>query len=293
VKQPIVLLRRLRAAVGAGLKPALTVLLLFNDPVLSVGARAEQNAELRVCLLEDNLPLSSRKENAGFDLDTGKAVAEALQRTFLPVWVPNSTQIQEIEESDFPLRRLGKNDCDAIFSIPGEEAIKDAPKAALGAPYYGAAFEFVSRDGTGPSDLKALQETPVAVQAQTIASFILNARKVKMHTFFSVDAALMGVTKGEAPVAFVWGPLAGWYLRSHPDMKLAFTTGYEPPAVARWNEHVATRQSDVALRAAIDAALGRLVTAGTLKTLAERYGLVLRSPFTATYSAAELQKLKQ
>jgi ABC-type amino acid transport substrate-binding protein len=211
----------------------------------------------------------------------------------VPVWVPNSTQIQEIEESDFPLRRLGKNECDAIFSIPGEEAIKDAPKAALGVPYYGAAFEFVSRDGTGPSDLKALQETPVAVQAQTIASFILNACKVTMHTFFSVDAALMGVTKGETSVAFVWGPLAGWYLRSHPDMKLAFTTGYEPPTVARWNEHVATRQSDTELRAAIDAALGRLVTAGTLKTLAERYGMVLRSPFATTYSAAELQKLKQ
>jgi ABC-type amino acid transport substrate-binding protein len=261
--------------------------------MLGAGARAEQNTELRVCLLEDNLPLSSRKENSGFDLDTGKAVAEALQRTFLPVWVANSTQIQEIEESDFPLRRLSKNECDAIFSIPGEEAIKDASKAALGAPYYGAAFEFVSRDGTGPSDLEALQETPVAVQAQTIASFILNARKVKMHTFFSVDAALRSVTKGEAPVAFVWGPLAGWYLRSHPDMKLAFTTGYEPPAVARWNEHVATRQSDTELRAAIDAALGRLVTDGTLKTLAERYGMVLRSPFATTYSAAELQKLKQ
>jgi ABC-type amino acid transport substrate-binding protein len=289
----MVFLRRLRAAVGGGLKPALIAFLLCNVPGLSAVARAEQNTELRVCLLEDNLPLSSRKENAGFDFDTGKAVAEALQRTFLPVWVPNSTQIQEIEESDFPLRRLGKNECDAIFSIPGEEAMRDAPKAALGAPYYSAAFEFVSREGTGPSDLKALQETPVAVQAQTIASFILNARKVKMHTFFSVDAALMGVSKGEVPVAFVWGPLAGWYLRSHPDMKLAFTTGYEPPAVARWNEHVATRQSDAELRAAIDAALGRLVTTGALKTLAERYGMVLRSPFATTYSAAELQKLKQ
>jgi ABC-type amino acid transport substrate-binding protein len=273
--------------------PALTVLLLINVPGVSAVAQAEQQAELRVCLLEDNLPLSSRKENSGFDLDTGKAVAEALQRTFLPVWVPNSTQIQEIEESDFPLRRLGKNECDAIFSIPGAEALKDAPKAALGAPYYGAAFEFVSLNGAGPSDLKALQDTPVAVQAQTIASFILNARKVKMQTVFSVDAALTSVSKGEAAVAFVWGPIAGWYLRSHPDMKLAFTTGYEPPIAARWNEHVATRQNDTELRTAIDAALGRLVTDGTLKTIAERYGMILRSPFATIYSAAELQKLKQ
>lgn len=284
--------RRLRVALGAGVKPVLTLLLLSTPLALSVDARAEQSAALRVCLLEDNLPLSSRKENSGFDLDTGKAVAEALQRPFVPVWVPNSTQIQEIEESDFPLRRLSKNECDAIFSIPGADALRDGPAAALGAPYYGAAFEFVSPNGTGPADLKALQDMPVAVQAQTIASFILNAHKIKMQTFFSVDAALRGVTQGEAPVAFVWGPTAGWYLRSHPDLTLAFTTGYEPLAVARWNEHVATRQSDGELRTAIDTALGRLVTDGTLKTLAERYGLRWRLPFATTYSAAEFQKLK-
>lgn len=284
--------RRLCVALGAGVRPALTLLLLSHTPAFSAEARDAQNAELRVCLLEDNLPLSSRKENAGFDLDTGKAVAEALQRPFVPVWVPNSTQIQEIEESDFPLRRLSKNECDAIFSIPGADALRDAPTAALGAPYYGAAFEFVSPNGTGPADLKTLQDMPVAVQAQTIASFILNAHKIKMQTFFSVDAALQGVTKGEAPVAFVWGPMAGWYLRSHPDTKLAFTTGYEPPVVARWNQHVATRQSDAELRTAIDTALGRLGTDGTLKTLAERHGLIWRLPFATTYSTAELQKLK-
>jgi ABC-type amino acid transport substrate-binding protein len=253
---------------------------------------AEQPAELRVCLLEDNLPLSSRKENSGFDLDTGKAVAEALQRTFVPVWVPNSTQIQEIEESDFPLHRLTKDACDAIFSVPGEEALRGVPKAALGVPYYGAAFEFVSHGGTGPTNLAALSDTAVAVQAQTIASFILNARKVPMRTFFSVEEALLGVTKGEAEMAFVWGPIAGWYLRSHPEVKLAFTNGYEPLAVARWNEHVATRKNDGDLREAIDATLKQLTTAGTLRTLAERYGIHFHPPFATTYSAAEMQKLK-
>jgi len=278
--------------VGAGFKPALIFLFLFNALGVSSVVLAEQPTELRVCLLEENLPLSSRKENSGFDLDTGKVIAEALRRTFVPVWVPNSTQIQEIEESDFPLRRLTKNACDAIFSVPGEDALKGVPKAALGAPYYGAAFEFVSQGGTGPANLAALKDRPVAVQAQTIASFILNARKVSMRTFFSVEAALIGVTKGEAEIAFVWGPIAGWYLRSHPEVKLSFTNGYEPLAVARWNEHVATRKSDSELREAIDAALNRLATAGTLKTLAERYGMHFRPPFATTYSAAEMQKLK-
>jgi ABC-type amino acid transport substrate-binding protein len=285
-------LRWLFAARGAGVKPALIFFLLLSVAGLRSAVCAEQPAELRVCLLEDNLPLSSRKENSGFDFDTGKAVAEALQRPFVPVWVPNSTQIHEIEESDFPLHRLAKNACDAIFSMPGEEAIKGAPKTALGAPYYGVAFEFVSRDGNGPSDLHALGNQPIAVQGQTVANFVLNARKANMRTFFSVEAALMGVTKGEAAAAFVWGPTAGWYLRSHPEVKLTFTRGYEPPTAARWNQHVATRSSDAELRAAVDAALGRLATAGTLKALAERYGMVFRLPFPTTYSAAELQKLK-
>lgn len=253
---------------------------------------AESPPELRVCFLEDNLPLSSAKERNGFDFETAKAVASALNRTFVPVWSKNFTQIQEIEESDFPTRKLSKNECDAIFSMPGEEAIKDAPKAAVGAPYYGAAFELITHEGAAQTNLNTLGDATVAVQAQTIANFVLSARKTKMRTFFSVPSALEGVTKGEAPFALLWGPLAGWHLRNHPDTKLTVAAGYEPPAVVCWNEHVATRKTDTELRTQIDAALAKLADDGTLKTLMERYGIPIHKPFTATYSLAEMQKLK-
>jgi polar amino acid transport system substrate-binding protein len=259
---------------------------------LSSVVHAESQAEFRACLLEDNLPLSSAKENNGFDFETAKAVASALNRAFVPVWAKNFTQIQEIEESDFPTRKLSKNECDAIFSMPGEEAIKDAPKAALGAAYYGAAFELIGREGVAQTNLNTLGDAPVAVQAQTIANFVLSARKTKMHTFFSVPSALEGVTKGEASFALLWGPLAGWHLRSHPEMKLILAAGYEPPAVVCWNEHVATRKTDTELRSQIDAALAKLADDGTLKTLMERYGIPFHKPFAATYSFAEMQKLK-
>ena len=136
--------------------------LLLGRPVFV----AEQTAELRVCFLEDNLPLSSAKDSNGFDFDTAKAVAAALNRPFVPVWTKNDTRIQEIEESDFPTRKLGRNECDAIFSMPGEDSLKDAPKAALGAPYYGAAFELIAREGATQTNLNTLGDTPVAVQAQ-------------------------------------------------------------------------------------------------------------------------------
>jgi ABC-type amino acid transport substrate-binding protein len=266
----------------------LTLLFAF----LNHTAIADEQSDLRVCLLEDNLPYSSRRENSGFDFDAAKAVAETLGRPFMPVWVRNSTRIDEIEESDLPTRRLSRNECDAIFSVPGQEAIKDAPKLTIGAPYYGAAFELVGRDDSAPVSLATLGENPVAVQAQTIANFFLNTRKVKMRTFFSTAEALNGLAKGEATAALLWGPIAGWYLRSHPELQLVFIADYEPPAVVRWNEHVATRKSDTTLRDAIDTALTQLSSSGTLQALLTRYGIPFRKPFDTTYSLTEMQKLR-
>ena len=263
-------------------------------PLFFLGGKAlaDEQPALRVCLLEDDLPYSSRQNNAGFDFDTAKAVAEALNRPLAPVWVKNSTHIDEIEDSDLPTRRLARNECDAIFSVPGPDAVKDSPKLGLGAPYYGAAFELIGREGGAPTTLAAPGEKPVAVQAQTIANFVLNARRAKMLTFFSTEEALRGVAKGEAAAALLWGPTAGWYLRNHPELGLFFVSGYEPPAVVRWNEHVATRKNDVALREAVDKALAQLGESGALRPLAERYGIPFHKPFDTTYSLAEMQKLR-
>ncbi len=262
--------------------------------LFSLGSKAlaDKQTVLRVCLLEDNLPYSSRRNDSGFDLDIAKAVAEALGQSFMPVWVKNNPHIAEIEDSDFPTRRLSRNECDAIFSVPGPDAVKDSPKLTIGAPYYGAAFELIGRDGGAPASLMALGENPVAVQSQTIANFVLNARKAKMRTFFSTEEALSGLAKGETATALLWGPAAGWYLRNHPELKLFFITGYEPPAAVRWNEHVATRKSDPALREALDKALAQLSASGALQPLLERYGIPFHQPFDTTYSLAEMQKLR-
>ncbi len=263
----------------------------FVPTPLTAEESAHNANTLRVCLLENNLPYSSRQENSGFDLDVAKAVAEALGKLFEPVWTSNATQIDEIEESDFPTRKLARNACDAIFSLPGPDAIKDTPKLALGAPYYGAAFQLVAKEQNAPNNLLSLGTALVAIQSQTIANFVLHAKKVRMRTFFSTEEALNSVAKGETALALLWGPAAGWHLRNHPDLKLFFVSGYEPPTVVRWNEHVATRAADSDLRNTMDAAIKNLDEKGTLQALAQRYGLPLHKPFASTYSFAEMQKL--
>ncbi len=267
------------------------VLGLFLLSALVGGMRADEQNNFRVCFLENNLPYSSRQDNSGFDLDTAKAVAEALGKKLLPVWTKNSTKIDEIEESDFPIRKLARNECDALFSFPGADALKGAPKLAIGAPYYGAAFELISKASDAPKSLDALGNTPVAIQSQTIANFVLHARKTPIRTFFSTEEALNGVVKGEAGLAFLWGPAAGWYLRNHPELSLLFVSGYIPPAVVRWNEHVATQKTAPDLQTSIDNALKKLQEAGTLQELVTRYGVPFHKPFDSTYSLTEMQKL--
>lgn len=266
----------------------LSLLTLF----LQNSVNADEQNNFRVCFLENNLPYSSSKDNTGFDIDTAKAVAEALGRPLVAVWTKNSTHIDEIEESDFPTRKLSRNECDAIFSIPGQDAIKGSPQLAIGAPYYGAAFELIGREQNAPHDLAALGNTPVAIQSQTIANFVLHARKVPTHTFFSTGEAVNGVASGDATLALLWGPAVGWHLRNHPDLKLFFIEGYEPPTVVRWNEHVATRKTDADLREAIDKALVKIKESGMLQEFSQRYGMPFRQPFASTYSFAEMQKLR-
>lgn len=258
-----------------------------------------QDAALRTCLLTNNLPYSLEPNDnganvgngPGADFDTAQAVAEAIGRSFVPVWIKNETQITEIDETDLPLHQLAKGECDAIFSVPGEEVIKESSKLAIGKPYYGAGFELVGPTDNGPQSFDTIGDTAIAVRAQTIANFMLSARKIQTFTVFSLEEALQAVTTGKAGAALIWGPKAGWYLRSHPELALTISTGTVPPTVVRWNESVATRRDDAELRQAIDEALEKLVESGALKTLLEKYGIPAHRPFDRVYSFAEMQQL--
>lgn len=247
-----------------------------------------------MCLLEDNMPYSSRQAQTGFDLDTAQAIATRLERHLAPIWVKNAATIVEIDDSDFPLRRLARHECDAIFSMPGPatDTLRDAPQLALGAAYYGAGFELIATAAGAPSNLHALGSAVLAIQAQTIANFALDALRAQYRTYFSTASALQSVVAAETTAALLWGPAAGWALRQQPASPLSFVSGYEPPRALRWNEHVATRKIDTELRERIDTLLAELSASGQLREIAARYGIPYHSPFATTYSPAELQKLR-
>ncbi len=261
--------------------------------LLAVCSQASAAPELRVCLLAHSPPYASRDEDKGFDLDVAREVATKLGRSLQPVWTDNPVAIQEIEDSNIPLRRLTKGACDAILSVPSpaKDTLKEYPALALGAPYYGAAFELIGVAGTPPY-LKDLHEKQVAIQAQTIASFAIAILQGKQRTYFSPRAALEGVQRGEAAAGLLWGPTAGWELQQSPKLALEIAKGYEPPPALAWNLCVATRDKDAALREALDGVLREMTAAGRLQALAARYGMPWHAPFATTYSLTEINKLR-
>jgi ABC-type amino acid transport substrate-binding protein len=272
------------------LRPGIAI--VFGIAALAGLPTAFAAAPLKVCVLTHNAPYTTQHPEDGFDLATARAVAAALKRPLEAVWVDNPEIIQEVEESDFPLRKLARGGCDALFSVPGpaRDTLKGQDDLALGAAYYGAAFELIGPAGT-PGNLKALAQQPVAIQAQTIASFALAMLHARQKTYFAPLPALEAVARGDAHAALLWGPTAGWALKQHPDLALAVADGYEPPTALRWNLHTATRAKDDALRAQIDQALAALAASGELATLAEKYGMRVHTPFATTYTLGAINEL--
>ena len=260
----------------------------------SLAPQAAGNGPLKVCALEHNAPYSVRKGETGFDIDTARAVAARLGRDVEMVWVPNAERLSEIDDNDFPVRKLAKGACDALFSVPGpaRDSLREAPDLALGRPYYGAAFELYGRGGEQRATLRQLREAPVANQAASVAAFALRLVGARSRTFFEPGPALQAVASGEAELALLWGPAAEPLIASGAIPQVTRVAGYVPPPALSWNEHVATRAAEPALREAMDNALSALAADGTLARLAGKHGLPWHPPFEHTYSLGEMNTLR-
>ena len=264
--------------------------------VPAAAALAAEAMPLKVCLLSHNAPYSTRADERGFDLDTAKAVAAQLSRPLEWVWTDNNPHIDEIDDSDFPLRKLSSGACDLILSMPGpaSDTLRDSPTLTLGENYYGAAFELLSCDAAAPNRLRALRGKTVAIQSQTVAHFAALSVKAKPSNYFTLDAALDGLRKHETEAALLWGPTTGWRLLNEDKHKTCgFVAGYEPPAAVRWNLSFATRKDDTALRKDVDRALAALNANSELQSIAANYGVPVHAPFAETYSLKALNDLQQ
>ena len=112
----------------------------------------------------------------------------------------------------------------------------------------------------------------------SIASMVLSQRHVGLTTFAFEDEMLAAVAAGDADAAMVTPASAGYFNLTHPDHKLGVTLPEDAATDMAWNIAIGMRRPDPELRAAIDAAIDKLIAAGDMASIYERYGMTLTPP---------------
>ncbi len=250
----------------------------------SAAAHAREQI-LRVCFGDTDAPRADKASGKGFDMDVMAAVAKRIGRTLEPVWIEQEPKMTEVEKSDLPLPDLIKGRCDAVASIPGVDALGGTGgQVELSKPYYGAGFEFVSKPD-GPADLSQMKGKTIAIQFVTVGHMAMQALGLKWMGSDTPEGQIAALDAGEADAALVWGPALA-------PLKRAPHAGTLPMQALRWNQHVATRKSDAALTAGIDAALAAMASEGELAKLMQKHGIPVHAPFDSVFNQLSLINLQ-
>lgn len=212
---------------------------------------------LRLCAEPANLPFADTEGN-GFEVAIVRLLARKLDR---PLELVATVQ----GPHGFARRTLGEGVCDVLTGMP-----TGAEGALTTRPYYRSTWMFVGRAGEplpASFDDPRLRTWRVAVpvvgegwDTPPVAALgrrgiVANLRRFPLGTK-QPTGPLDAVAKGEADLAIVWGPVAGWYAgRSPVPLTLAPTPAMDGDVTFTGGASFAVRRDDGRLREALDAAL--------------------------------------
>jgi mxaJ protein len=221
---------------------------------------------LRVCADPNNLPFSNEKRE-GFENKLVDLVAKDLGASVQYIW--HAQRRGNVRET------LNAGLCDVVPGVGSIEML------ATTRPYYRSTYVAVTRadrklviDGFDDPRLETLKigvqligddgaNTPPA-HALMRRGIIANVRGYMVYGDYSDPdpqaAIVKAVASGEVDLAFVWGPVAGWFA-AQQSVPLAITPlarpfdGPQLPMV--FDVSMGTRRADPALREALEGALAR------------------------------------
>jgi mxaJ protein len=246
-------------------------------------------APLRVCADPNNLPFSNR-QGEGFENRLAERIGADLGMPVAYTWWP--------QRRGFVRNTLKAGECDVLMGVP-----KGLDAVATTRPYYRSAYVFVFPVDRGPRlaslDDPALKDLRIGVQligddfanappahALSRRGLVANVRGYPVYGDYGEPSPaariVVAVAKGEVDTALVWGPLAGWAIRSQR-LPLALTV--VQPLVDRpmlpmvFDMALGVRHEDKELRQRLDAALVRQQPA--VAALLAEYG-VPTLPLAAT-----------
>jgi polar amino acid transport system substrate-binding protein len=222
---------------------------------------------LGLCAHPNSLPFANKAgDPPGFQIELGNAFARELGVALRPDWI--ITQYQ--------MRSAG---CDIVLDVIADREAQGETNLRISKPYYRTGVALAVPPGSRLASFKSLDEhSKVGVLVGSMAAMTLGRRHVPTSTFgFEVDS-LEALANHEIDAAAVTPTAASYFNLTHPDKAVRILELDESEADLNWNVAVGMVRPDDGLREAIDGALDRLRTDGTINRIYERYGVVLQAP---------------
>jgi len=222
---------------------------------------------LGLCAHPNSLPFANKAgDPPGFQIELGNAFARELGVSLRSDWI--ITQYQ--------MRSAG---CDIVLDIIADREAQGETNLRISKAYYRTGVALAAPHGSKLTSFKSLDEhSKVGVLVGSMAAMTLGRRHVPTSTFgFEVDS-LEALANHEIDAAAVTPTTASYFNLTHPDKAVRILELDENEANLNWNVAVGMVRPDDQLREAIDGALDRLRTDGTINRIYERYGVVLQAP---------------
>ena len=240
------------------------------------GRQALTTNRLKVCADPANLPFSNEALE-GFENRIVDIIADELGLEPRYTWYPQTT--------GFVRNTLRVRQCDLISGITTTSETVQNTNA-----YYHSAYTMVYRADSGleattmkdpaiePLTLGVVAGTP---PADVIARLGLLAQVRPYHLVTDTrrdkpaERALEDLAAGEIDVAFIWGPIAGYYAATHPEEELVVVPLLEedPDVRMDYSVSMAVRYNETDWKRTVNRALG--ARAAEIEAVLREYGVPL------------------
>jgi polar amino acid transport system substrate-binding protein len=218
-----------------------------------------------LCAHPNSLPFANKAgDPPGFQIELGQALARELGVSLRLDWI--ITQYQ--------MRSAG---CDIVLDVIADREAQGETNLRISKPYYRTGVALAVPVSSQLTSFNSLNEhTKVGVLVGSFAAMIIGQRHVPTSTFgFEIDS-LEALANREIDAAAVTPTVAGYFNLTHPGRRILDRDESEPNL--NWNVAVGMVRPDDNLRDAVDAALQRLYTDGTIERIYRSYGITLQSP---------------
>ena len=195
----------------------------------------------------------------GFEVDLADAIAKKLGVTAHPVQGQWDKLLELLARGDFDI------------ALNGIEASAEKLRVCLlSEPYYVAAERMTVRrgDGSAPRVLHDVKGRRIGTLPGALPESILTRAGAEVHTYDGgQDDIYKDLLLGRTDGVLLDDPITQYYGAIEPELEVV------PASFGEVRYAIAVRAGDMAMKAAIDAALAELAADGTLRAIYERWGL--------------------